>query len=236
MRQIRFIVLHCTAGPQTQSLASIRNWWRSQGWVRPGYHRLIAADGQVHELAPYSEVTNGVLGHNAHSIHISYIGGVANGRPVDNRTPAQRQAMRRLVEEAADLFPEAIILGHRDFAPDKNRDGEITPDEWMKSCPSFSVKAWLDEIGFKGRAPKKLLFVLRAANIRTGPGTAHPTAGPALAVGTQVQVIGSNGGWFYVQAGMQKGWVSGSLLSREAAATDAVRGVVERRVVPDTFG
>lgn len=216
MRQIKFIVLHCTAGPQNQTVASIRNWWRSQGWTKPGYHRLIAADGTIHELAPYAEITNGVAGYNANSIHISYIGGMVAGRPADNRTPAQREAMRTLVEEAANLFPNAIILGHRDFSPDKNRDGEITPDEWMKSCPAFSVKAWLDEIDFKGRAPKQFLVVDKVANIRTGPGTNHPKAGPALLTGQQVRVIGNEKGWYFVQAGMLKGWVNGSLLKKQS--------------------
>ncbi len=46
------------------------------------------------------------------------------------------------------MFPDAKILGHRDVSEDKNRDGIISPNEWMKACPSFSVNEWLKEIKF----------------------------------------------------------------------------------------
>jgi N-acetylmuramoyl-L-alanine amidase len=148
MRRIDYIVIHCTAGPQMQQVESIRRYWQSIGWRRPGYHRIIGADGKVYQLAPYSDVTNGVSGFNSHSIHIAYMGGVDSaGRPVDNRTPEQRATMERLVREARALFPRAKIQGHRDFSPDKNRDGIIQPNEWIKACPSFSVRTWLREIG-----------------------------------------------------------------------------------------
>ena len=150
MRSINWIVIHCTASPQTQSVRTIQQYWQSIGWKRPGYHRIIGADGKVYKLADYSTPTNGVKGFNANSIHIAYIGGVdRNGRPVDNRTPEQRKAMEQLVREARALFPRAVIQGHRDFSPDKNRDGIIQPHEWVKACPSFSVRAWLNEVGIK---------------------------------------------------------------------------------------
>jgi N-acetylmuramoyl-L-alanine amidase len=148
MRQIKWIVIHCTAGGQKQTIDSIRAWWKTLGWKKPGYHRVIAPDGTVHKLAEYSEVTNGVAGFNANSIHISYIGGVdKDGRAVDNRTPEQKEKMAELVRELRKAYPKAVIQGHRDFSPDKNRDGVIQPNEWMKTCPSFSVKTWLSEIG-----------------------------------------------------------------------------------------
>ena len=30
---------------------------------------------------------------------------------------------------------------HRDLSPDLNGNGEIEPEEWVKSCPCFEVKA-----------------------------------------------------------------------------------------------
>ena len=37
-------------------------------------------------------------------------------------------------------YPKAVIQGHRDFSPDLNKDGKITPNEWIKLCPCFDAK------------------------------------------------------------------------------------------------
>lgn len=215
MRQVDFIVLHCTGGPQGQTVKAILAYWKSMGWKSVGYHRLIEADGTVHELAPYEAITNGVAGHNSRAIHNAYVGGVdASGRPTDNRTPAQLAAMERLVREQHALFPRAVIQGHRDFSPDKNRNGVIEPSEWVKACPSFSVKAWLEEIGFRTTLPQTFARTTTRVNIRAGAGTNFPTVAPALANGTSVQVLGVANGWTYVQpkgSGIT-GWVSSEFL------------------------
>ncbi len=133
-RTVTQLVMHCTAGPQNQSVQTILNYWReSNGWGSvPGYHYLISADGKVHKLAPESQATYGVKGHNAHSIHVSYIGGVdRKGFAVDNRTPAQIAAQIRLIHDLKARYPKARIVGHRDFAG-------VT-----KKCPSYDVATWL---------------------------------------------------------------------------------------------
>jgi hypothetical protein len=38
------------------------------------------------------------------------------------------------------LYPYAKIQGHRDFSPDRNGNGTIEPEEWIKACPSFDAK------------------------------------------------------------------------------------------------
>lgn len=136
MREIKYIVLHCTAGPQNQSTAEILHYWKTvNGWKYPGYHFEISADGTIEQLLPIEQVANGVAGHNAHSIHISYKGGIdAHGRPADNRTEAQKQAQVKLLKKYHAMFPHAEILGHRDFPG-------VT-----KACPSFDVKSWLKSI------------------------------------------------------------------------------------------
>jgi N-acetylmuramoyl-L-alanine amidase len=133
MRPIKYIVLHCTAGPQNQTVEVIQNYWKqSLGWKTPGYHHLIKADGTVVNLVPIEKPSNGVAGHNANSIHISYIGG-ANG--IDNRTAAQKQTQIALIGKYKAMFPGAKILGHRDFPG-------VT-----KLCPSFNVSTWLKSVG-----------------------------------------------------------------------------------------
>lgn len=136
MREIKYIVLHCTATNQKATIQGIQNYWKSLGWKNPGYHYIISPNGLVTSLQPISMPSNGVAGYNAHSIHISYIGGIdASGNPLDNRTNEQRLEMLRLVTELKQQFPNAEIKGHRDFP------------NVQKACPSFEVKGWLKEIG-----------------------------------------------------------------------------------------
>lgn len=137
MRTITHIVLHCTATPQTATVKSIQNYWKnSLGWKSPGYHHIIKPDGTVVDLLPIDQISNGVAGHNANSIHISYIGGIdGKGNAIDNRTPSQIQAQIELLKKYKVMFPGAVILGHRDFVG------------VSKKCPSFDVKEWLKCVG-----------------------------------------------------------------------------------------
>jgi len=58
--------------------------------------------------------------------------------------------MENLLLELAspNLLGNIPIVGHRDLSPDKDGNGIITPDEWVKLCPSFDVASWLNEINF----------------------------------------------------------------------------------------
>ncbi len=139
MRTIKYIVLHCTATPQTATIESIKNHWKNVlHWKSPGYHYMIKPNGEIVNTLSIDKVSNGVAGYNTPSINISYIGGVnSQNKAVDNRTEAQKQSQIKLLKELKKQFPNAEILGHRDFPNVK------------KDCPSFDVKSWLKEINFK---------------------------------------------------------------------------------------
>jgi N-acetylmuramoyl-L-alanine amidase len=132
-RAIKYIAIHCTASPQTATVAAIQRYWRdSLGWKSPGYHLLIEPNGTIHRLLDFNGIANGVRGFNKESIHISYIGGVdKNGRPVDNRTAVQKEAILLCINEVLEWSDNKclIIQGHRDF-PNAN-----------KACPCFDAKA-----------------------------------------------------------------------------------------------
>lgn len=132
-RSIKFIVIHCTATQQTATVANIQRYWRdSLGWKSPGYHLLIEQNGTIHRLIDFNGIANGVKGFNNHSIHISYIGGIDKaGKPLDNRTAAQKKAILECINEVIKWSDNKclIIQGHRDF-PNVN-----------KACPSFDAKA-----------------------------------------------------------------------------------------------
>lgn len=151
-RKILYLVLHCTASPQTQKVKDILAYWKNAlGWKSPGYHVIVQPDGVAVELQPIELPTNGVKGFNSNSIHISYIGGVdSNGKALDNRTPQQKETITRYLKKWHAMFPSAKILGHRDFSPDKNGNGRVDPWERIKECPSHEVSDWLKEINFYG--------------------------------------------------------------------------------------
>ena len=129
MRRIDWLVVHCTATPQSTTVASIQRYWRENlKWKSPGYHFLIEANGTVYNLQPINLPSNGVAGHNANSIHISYIGGVNGRQAIDNRTDAQKREILRLLTDLKKQFPNAQIQGHRDFP------------RVAKACPSFDAK------------------------------------------------------------------------------------------------
>lgn len=132
-RAIKYIAIHCTASQPTATVAAIQRHWKDTlGWKSPGYHLLIEANGTIHRLMDFNGVANGVKGFNKESIHISYIGGITKeGKPIDNRTAAQKKAILLCINEVIEWSENKclIIQGHRDF-PNAN-----------KACPCFDAKA-----------------------------------------------------------------------------------------------
>jgi len=131
MRNINEIIVHCSATPEGRhvTVKDIDTWHRARGFASIGYHYVVYLDGSVHEGRPLEKVGAHCLGHNAHSVGVCYIGGVAaDGRtPKDTRTDAQRNALRELLVSLKRRYPSTTIRSHRDFAP--------------KACPSFNATA-----------------------------------------------------------------------------------------------
>ncbi|MBP7174013.1 MAG: N-acetylmuramoyl-L-alanine amidase [Cloacibacterium sp.] len=130
MRTIKYIAVHCTATPQTTSVESIKQYWKTHlGWKMPGYHFIIKLDGEIVTLLSIDQVSNGVKGFNSQTINICYIGGVdEKGRAKDNRTDKQKESLKKVLKELKKQFPSVVIQGHRDFPNVK------------KDCPSFNAK------------------------------------------------------------------------------------------------
>ena len=128
MREIKYIVFHCTATSKDATVESIQKYWRERlGWKNAGYHFIIDAEGKTTQLQDISKPSNGVRGWNRESIHISYIG----GKHEDDRTKAQIIAQKSILKALQAFFPNAEVLGHRDFP-------KVT-----KSCPRFDAKTLL---------------------------------------------------------------------------------------------
>lgn len=129
MRKIDDIILHCSATPEGKdfSVADIDRWHREKGWDGIGYHYVVYRDGSVHVGRNIAKAGAHCSGHNAHSIGVCYIGGLAkDGKTAkDTRTEAQKKALRELVESLLWKYPGAQVHGHNEYA--------------AKACPCFDV-------------------------------------------------------------------------------------------------
>jgi N-acetyl-anhydromuramyl-L-alanine amidase AmpD len=142
-RNITHIVLHCTATVEGRhhTIADVARWHQQRGWRSVGYHYLVQLDGTVEAGRPEHIAGAHVAGHNSTTIGVAYVGGLGRDtKPKDTRTPKQKAALLKLLRELRGRYPKSVIVGHRDFSKDLNRDGVISPNEWMKACPSFDAK------------------------------------------------------------------------------------------------
>ena len=133
-RNVKFIVIHCTATLPEAKIESIQEYWRRvKKWNgTPGYHYIIKKDGEIIKLRGEDKNSNGVYSHNDECISLSYIGGIDKlGKAKDTRTPNQQKSMFNKIVELTERYPDAKVVGHRDFPGVK------------KACPSFDVKTWL---------------------------------------------------------------------------------------------
>lgn len=157
-RSIEQIVIHCSASLNGRSLggggksaAEVMDAWHSRrSFMRHaaacrafnprlpalGYHWVIDCGGILESGRNIDEIGAHVAGHNARSIGICLVGS-------DAFTASQWAALASQIRYLQRRFPTAQIVGHRDLSPDLNGDGKITPNEYRKTCPGFSVADWL---------------------------------------------------------------------------------------------
>lgn len=124
-----------------------------------GYHYVIYTSGGAVSGRGIEEIGAHVKGHNANSIGVYMVG-------TDRFTAEQWTTLRdnicatvatiarrrgnvvkgRLTPFEAVALARTLnlrIVGHRDLSPDVNGDGTVEPQEWLKTCPGFSVADWL---------------------------------------------------------------------------------------------
>lgn len=143
-KDIRYIVLHCsaTAISHNYTLAQLMRDHHRRGFKGIGYHFYVRRSGEVVPCRPLDEAGAHIYGFNHCSWGVCYEGGLDdNALPDDTRTPEQRTALRLLLQRLRHYAPQAQILGHRDLSPDLNKDGKISPNEWIKLCPCFDARS-----------------------------------------------------------------------------------------------
>jgi N-acetylmuramoyl-L-alanine amidase len=146
MLPIKFLTIHCAATPEGRDVkTSDISAWDIAKFGQISYHWVVSLDGTKTQTLPDTKRGAHTGGKNTGNIGVCYIGGVAkDGKTIkDTRTEAQKIALREIVADYRAKYPGIKVLGHRDWSPDKNKDGKITPNEWMKGCPSFDVATQL---------------------------------------------------------------------------------------------
>jgi N-acetylmuramoyl-L-alanine amidase len=135
MREIREIIIHCSATPENKSFTAkdIDTWHRQRGYNGIGYHYVIRLDGSIENGRGLEQIGAHAYGHNAFSIGICYIGGCDEKmNPKDTRTPEQTVSLIKLLQVLRQKYPNAKIIGHNEISD--------------KACPSFDVQEWLKTI------------------------------------------------------------------------------------------
>lgn len=141
VRHIDSIGIHCSAtranwmkGHSTKDkVAEIRRWHTEErGWSDIGYTYVIDRDGTVAAGRPISRTPAHAKGHNKGSIGICLLGGhggVAGDSFLENFTPEQDKALRRLLDDLKGEYPITSVWGHNEVS--------------SKACPCFQVEHWL---------------------------------------------------------------------------------------------
>ena len=147
MRKINLHVVHCSATRHSSDHLD-REYIRyihveKNGWRDIGYHFIITRDGTIQRGRPLSWVGAHVRGHNLNSVATCLMGGLDDElkatEGIEFFTDEQAESLLLLNRGLMNSYPIERVCGHRDLSPDVNGDGIITPDEWMKRCPTFDA-------------------------------------------------------------------------------------------------
>ena len=122
---IAYLVVHCSDTPNSHDLKAIdiHKMHLSFGWDGIGYHKIICQNGEIEEGRPTYWVGAHVYENNKNSLGVCLIG-------KDNFNNNQLDTLFLLLKSWESQYPNAEILGHRDFL------------NTTKTCPNFDVKKW----------------------------------------------------------------------------------------------
>lgn len=130
---IRFLTIHCAATPEGRIVkADTISQWDIAKFGQVSYHHVIELDGTIIDTLPTTLRGAHTGGANTGNVGVCYVGGCDKKmQPKDTRTPAQKLALKKLVERYRASHPDIVVRGHREWP------------KVAKACPSFDVAAWL---------------------------------------------------------------------------------------------
>lgn len=134
MRDIKRIIIHCSATDGDVSADKIREWHKAKGWRDIGYHYVIRSDGAIEIGRPLEEQGAHTYRQNVDSVGICIAGG--RDGTTDDYTAAQWRALRMVVE---GLRYDFNILSNQVYGHNQFTDS--------KTCPNFDVFNWIFGLG-----------------------------------------------------------------------------------------
>ena len=124
-KNIKLLVVHCSDSEDSQELTAldIHKMHLNFGWNGIGYHKIINRSGKVENGRPEYWIGAHVKGKNEISLGVCLIGR-------NKFTQKQYLSLEKILKKWKSLYPEAVIVGHRDTG------------DTQKTCPNFDVKTW----------------------------------------------------------------------------------------------
>lgn len=139
------IVIHCADTKPSMDHVNedeIRQWHLARGWSDAGYNIVIPRvpkdneHGLIEIARPLDAQGAHVAGYNHRALGICLVGGKSeDGRPENNFTPAQMDALEQAVRFSLYYAPGAVVVSHNRLDP-------------HKTCPNFDVETWAISKGF----------------------------------------------------------------------------------------
>ena len=132
MKDVLYIVVHCSSTRVSQKVTvkDLDDWHKARNFAMIGYHWVIDQEGNILKGRDEKYAGEHVKQYNQHAIGVCYIGGKDDkGRNADTRTPEQKAALWFLLKDLKQSYPNAKIVGHRDF-PNVSKD-----------CPVFDCQS-----------------------------------------------------------------------------------------------
>lgn len=141
MREVKRIILHCSASDiPMQDAALIDRWHKARGFNKIGYHYFIRHDGTIEKGRGLEEVGAHAEGYNKDSIGICLAG-------LTLFKPEQFKALTKVLNELKLLYPKATIHGHREFNQNK-------------TCPVFDYSQFKKDYEWTGTNSLAKIFRL----------------------------------------------------------------------------
>lgn len=125
MRDIKRVILHCSASDRIdQTAAMIDLWHKARGFKSPsgkhiGYHYFIRRDGTLEGGRNVEEIGAHAEGKNSDSIGICLAG-------LTSFSANQFATLTTLLQTLKNIWPKATLHAHNEFA--------------NKQCPVFDIK------------------------------------------------------------------------------------------------
>ena len=128
--QVRYLAIHHTAGPDTQTPDEIANFHiNERGWGGVGYHFIISKNGTVYYVGDLTTARANVLNMNDVVIGICLVGSFISGKEPTNE---QLQSAHELTSQLLFRTPELVnvngwqdVVGHKDL-----QSTECPGDTW----------------------------------------------------------------------------------------------------------